>query len=40
MTRDFSPNQSLEDEDILCVFQIFQAAELGKKIRQLPQAVL
>ena len=34
VARDFAPNQDLENADILCVFQVFQTAELGQKIRQ------
>ena len=30
---DFVPNESLENAGILCVFQVFQTAQLGQKIR-------
>jgi hypothetical protein len=31
--RYFVPDQSLENAGILCVFQVFQTAEMGQKIR-------
>lgn len=39
MTRDFGTNQGLKSADILCVFQGFQTAELGQKIRQQPKVI-
>ena len=34
LARDFVLNESLENADILCVFQVFQTAQSGQKIRQ------
>jgi hypothetical protein len=39
MARDFVPNESLENLGILDVFQVFQTAQLGQKIRQQPQTI-
>ena len=39
LPRDFGTNQGLKSVDILCVFQRFQAAELGQKIRHQPKAI-
>ena len=39
MVRDFGTNQGLKSADILCVFQGFQTAELGQKIRQQPPTI-
>ena len=30
--RDFGANERLENADILCVFQIFQSAQLSQKL--------
>ena len=39
MARDFGTDQGLKSADILCVFQRFQTAELGQKIRQQPPTI-
>ena len=39
MARDFVSNESLENLGILDVFQVFQTAQLGQKIRQQPQTI-
>ena len=39
LPRDFGTNQGLKSVDILCVFQRFQAAELGQKIRHQPKVI-
>ena len=37
--RDFNADESLENTGILCVFRVFQTAQLEQKIRQLPKAI-
>jgi len=39
MARDFDPNESIQHAGILCVFQVLNTAQLGQKIRQLPQMI-